>query len=510
MHTPVDLKYLQDVAQTPEGITIDFLRIPAVKILAKNINQCTLTGPVGPAHDFNRCNITSSTVEHLRASFASFESVDIKDCLLIDSEFRGSHFDGLAFVNNIVVRSQFSDSTFNNTSITDCEFVDTRFVSCDFSNLLVKGCRFVRCEFIECVTSNKLFETCLVLDCRFERTPLQLQTITANFGFAENHLVDCPVRSDDPKVEFRLLNRADVENASTAAGDHSPVEQFRIAYFLSSDVVFGSEALDSALDVRAWLQLSRIPSSFALILQDFSEFLLHLYGQNQMTAHPLLMLHTLTSQLSTRFSANLETNPRVSRAIMGVHMHLTRSIEEYLGVLEMLVETATRRVHFVADGPLDASFFYRELAHVFIGGEVRLVEVKPHNSPVELVFEWINQHGLVCLMAAFAASRTKLEIWRLSQEMDGAPQQTRRVITKNGRARSPALRRPGRQPRRSRKLFSYSMGFDPAATSLYRVKARAMLPGSLLAELRLDVNTVILARFRRVLVELIGQREVTK
>ena len=136
MTAPLDVQYLEQVARNPEGIEIDFARIPAIRIAAKNINQCTIFGPVGPTHDFNRCNIISSTLTAVHAFRAAFPSVDFKDCLIIDSEFAESSFNGLAFVNNTVMRTRFEACQFNNSSVTDSEFTETVFSGCDFTNLL--------------------------------------------------------------------------------------------------------------------------------------------------------------------------------------------------------------------------------------------------------------------------------------------------------------------------------------------------------------------------------------
>ncbi|CAA9307119.1 MAG: hypothetical protein AVDCRST_MAG68-944 [uncultured Gemmatimonadetes bacterium] len=390
-----------------------------------------------------------------------------------------------------------------------------RLVTGRYWNLLIKGCRFVRCAFVDCVTTNKLFETCLVLDCRFERTELQVQTITGNFGISADQLWDCPIRSHDPKVAFDYVDLASLDEIATAKTRLAPVEHLRVAYFLSRDVLWGSDALDAALDARGWLQLCRIPSTFAIILQDFSEFLLWVYDRNELTVHPLLLLHTVTSQLSARFGGDAGVNPRVSRAIMGVHMQLSRSVEEFLGVLSGLALDAGDRVRFVANGPLEPAYYHLELAHVFVGDEVRLVEVKPHNSPVELVFEWVSQHSLLCLLAAFAASRVQAELHQLSALLP--PPREEEVQEKGGRKRvgsrqskkAPGLRRVAGVSRDSIELFSYSMGFTSGKSRAYELKARALLPGSLLLELRLEISTGILRPFRRILLKLLSAQEIS-
>jgi hypothetical protein len=184
----------------------------------------------------------------------------------------------------------------------------------------------------------------------------------------------------------------------------------------------------------------------------------------------------------------------------GLHLILSRIVEEFLNVLQQLTEFTSGTVTFLAEGPTDKDYFQRELQSWIQDQDVVISRVQ-RNSP--LIVEFIASHPteLLTLLGVFLATRTKLEISRLRSSLETVD---RRAIKKSSDTRKkgitnlPAIRQ---EPRPS--IFSVSSGMVNSPNPGYELRLLSVLPGSLLVDLRLNFSTTLATRFRKLLLNLL-------
>ena len=143
-----------------------------------------------------------------------------------------------------------------------------RFINCDLTNLLVKSSRFSECVFQNCVTSNKICELSALFDVTFSETPIQVETITGNFGLTSDGLMDAPVRSGRVREPHNFLSARELETLLNSRS-LSSLEKLSLEYFLRPTLLDGSITLDESLDMRQWARLYRNPGSFVELLDKF-------------------------------------------------------------------------------------------------------------------------------------------------------------------------------------------------------------------------------------------------
>lgn len=142
-----------------------------------------------------------------------------------------------------------------------------------------------------------------LFDTHFESTPIQFETITNNFGLRKDDRTDSVIRSGRAREDHQSLTPERLRNR-LGSKQLSSLENLALEYFCNQTVLNGSVFLDEALDITRWTRIHRNPGSFVELPDKFGEFLTYLYEENELTVHPILLLHHVTSILTS--SINLE------------------------------------------------------------------------------------------------------------------------------------------------------------------------------------------------------------
>src|SRR5947199_2481168 len=264
-------------------------------------------------------------------------------------------------------------------------------------------------------------------------------------------------------------------------------------YFLRSNLSYGSPYLDQALNLTRWAQIYKNPGSFVELLEGFSEFIAHLYASNRLTAHSILVFHDITTKLAELVPQSEDLH-RLAMSLGGTRIVLSRIVEEYLEVLDLLLSKGRRSIVFLVEGPLDERYYSQELAPWFDSSTMRIDFLIEHNSPLELGITSEQVATLIPLIAGFLATRTKLEIVRIRDRHlnnDAQKEET------DGRLL------PMRQSRQDDQLLSFRAGYNEHSKR-FEIQVRALLSGSLLMDLRLQVSTQFAGKIRGVLRDLLS------
>ena len=481
---------LNAIAQSPSGLTINFDRIERITFKAKNAVNSQFSGEINKKHLFH-INIIQSLLKSVKASGVNFVRCDIKDCSITNSSFDNCNFNEAAHVNNQINDCTFHKCTFALTSITDSEFRDTVFHQCDFSNVIISNSRFTDCKFIKCKTSNKMVESSLLFNCVFDATNIYLETITENFGLHERCLINSSIiRAIQGKKKLVKPSEVDID----AVDDDSPVERFIISYFRKPEILLeGSRDIDATFEFESWLQLSRNPNRFRLLIERYHEFIMYNYERDQVPFWIILKLHSMTDELSRKISENLID---IYRSIMGVHMSLSRLVETYLQLCDGLLRLygEKREITLLVQGPMEPAYYYKELPQFFEGSSLKVQKVIKHNSPNELFLVWDKIHDFLPIITIFLATRVKFELQKRMEveEKSVAIVSGRRTALQGKEYRGP----------HTIDLLSTELGFDDQINT-YAFKLRAILPGHLLMNLKLELRSKAFGKIKKIILDII-------
>lgn len=492
----LDTKPLRVFLETDRGENeIDLSKVSPAEFFRNDLIRHRLTGTLPSGPDFSVVNFVACELYDITGRSIDFSECDFKDTLIKGAEFSDCKFDGGTFATTFFADTEFSRCKFYNLAAYGCDFRQVRFVDCDLTNLLVKSSQFSLCTFLNCVTSNKICEMSTLFDARFDNTPIQLETITNNFGLRLDSLTNTMIRSGRAREEHESLS---VEYLKNLLGSHdlSTLEGLALEYFLEQSLLNGSPRLDESLDITRWTRIHRNPGSFVELLDKFGEFLTHLYDESQLTLHPILLLHHVTSTLTGSISSGNELH-RVAMSLGGLHLILSRIVEEYLQLLHLISELTAGAVTFLAEGPEDPEYFLRELEPWISTGDIEIARVE-RNSP--LIIEFITSHpqSLLALLGVFLATRTKLEITRLASSAKKRSKEKDHSPKFEGKRPLPAVRSEAKPP-----FFSISTGMVKSPNHAYELRMLSVLPGSLLLDLKLNFSTTLASRLRGILLDLL-------
>lgn len=419
---------LFDVENHPVGIKIDFSRFLKLKIRAKEICQCYLTGITTLYNSFNRCNIVKCKAANWEVNHGDLNSVDIKDCYLSDCFFYNTIFDNSAIINSIFQNVEFRNCRFHCSSITGSVFRNVTFYECNLCNLVMENCHFYDCSFAKCETSNKLIEQSFLFNSTFESMSIDIDTIIDNFGISQVHMTNIKIK--DRKKHLNSVGEIDIERLKRSLeenNNHSKVDKFRIAYFLDYQILnTGGRYIDDVFEVQPWLENCKNSATFSNTLSLFYEFLSYNYEHNKIMLWPLLKFYYLTSNLVQVIQLHGQTI--MYPIIMGIHMATVRYVEEYYALLQEFTKQHLRNpiILLVCSGPTDITFYKKLLLPFFENSEVKIVKVIKHNSPNELFLELTNiseaiynlpwekllniATNLITIYSFFFISRTKVQL----------------------------------------------------------------------------------------------------
>lgn len=511
MKQHLDPKPLRVFIESDKGEKeVDFKTVDPAEFFKNDLVRYRFTGAIPHGADFSIVNFIGCELFDITANDLDFSECDFKDTLIKGARFINCTFDGGTFATTFLSETEFRRCTFDNHAAYSCDFRQVRFVNCDLTNLLIKSSRFSQCLFQNCITSNKICEMSTLFDVTFENTQIQLETITNNFGLTSTDLENSPVRSGRARETHQPLNLDDLKS-HLGSPNVPTLERLALEYFLEPNLLNGSPVLDEALNIARWTKIYRNPGSFVELLDKFAEFLIHLHDNNKLTYHPILLLHQVTSTLTESIPQEKEFF-RVATALGGIHLILSRIVEDFLHALDLTSQNMAGTVVFLAEGPTDPDYFRRELAP-WIGDDVRISRLE-RNSPLFIEFTAANVLALLSLLGAFIATRTKLEIKRLRttkqpEETEGIDNQLKIGKRRDKRAQKKlpgkaeqSLQRVSEEAALS--LFSVKSNSVTKPNPSYELRVRALMPGSLLLDLKLNFSTTFARRLRTILLTLLG------
>jgi uncharacterized protein YjbI with pentapeptide repeats len=495
--------FLEDDAGEKE---VDLAKVAPTEFFKNDLIRYRITGTIPREPDFSIVNFVGCVLHDITAEGVDFSECDFKDTFVKGAAFSECIFNGGTFATTFFSDSEFRGCTFYNNAAYSCDFRQVHFIDCDLTNLLVKSSRFSQCSFQNCITSNKICEMSTLFDVTFTNTPIQLETITNNFGLTSSDLRDSEIRSGRARESYHPLQVDDLKDLLNSR-DLSALERLTLQYFLDHTLLDGSVLLDESLDITRWTRMYRNPGSFVELLDKFAEFLVHLYDDNRLAVHPIILLHHITGTLIN--SIPLEENlHRVAMSLGGIHLILSRIVEEYLHVLDLTSQYTGGTVLFRVNGPLDPNYYRTELTP-WIGDKDVVITRLEQNSPLVLELTANDLISLLPLLAVFLATRTKVEITKLKSSLEKAAKSNRTKAEKRGSKTSiskkdlPALPQQIQAP-----IFSVRAGLVKSPNPAYELQVKTRMPGSLLVDLRLAFSTTLIHRLRGILITLlIGSKD---
>lgn len=454
-----------------------------------------LTGLLRNRQTARACNIIESVLHSLTTESVDFTRCDFKDNAIRSCQFRDSKFGSSSMAYNTVVNSIFEGCAFQDTDIQNCEFDRTTFIRCDLRNILVKSCTFNQCEFRGCQTNNKVFETCRLTECSFHSTELQVQTVAENFGLTARSLHGT-LRDNRGDARHRKLAPNDLRRWVRSDATH-PLQKLCLHYFLEESLLDGSTHLDTCLNVASWLPAFRTAGSFAVVLNRWIEFLLWLYERDQLAVHTLIRLHSMTDGL-LRALGDRASQRQALATISGVHLSLARPVDNFLIVLEQCAASLNRELALLVEGGESKAHYYRALRPLFDRSPAEITRLTEHNSPWELVVSFASGTSPLLFVALFLATRTRIELARISQKLQDRTKEGSDVRSKPSERSHAADQSPNIEP-----VFALDFGGSRIMRTNPNFRLKAYLPGNLVAELQLDIGSRGIAKLRKTVKDLL-------
>ncbi len=460
-----------------------------------DIRNSIVTGELISSQKF-RSNFVKCKIVDLHAKDTNFDGVDVKDNLIKNSDFKNVIISNSSWMDNHLSNVLFEGCKFESSSITGNVFQDITFKNCDLSMVVIKLCKFYNCGFIDCVTTNQIAEMSLFLGCRFEKTEIQIGTIVENFGLNIAHFQDSKIRNGRTR---EIHSKVDIENLEEVISieDFDWISRFKLSYFTSkSERLAGGELLDKMTEVTNWLNICGVESNLPQYLGQYYEFLLFLYDNENAPLYSLLKLHELTGEIVD----NAEKYFQVYVGVMGIHMSLSRIVEDFLMTTSLLPQRLEKSIMLRVIGPLEESY-YSEIFHNWMKStDVRIGELKKANSPNFLTFVWENYESIMPLIALLLSTRLKLDFGRIRQF--AFSENVHAETNESSPPEQMALIVP-----ESAAPFGLSLGRNPAEKLLWEMRIRAIFPKKILFELRLGISTAIFSKIRDVVIEILAPHQ---
>lgn len=455
-------------------------------LFSRELRAVKLTGRFHDTFVGKNCNVVECVLDGVIADSVKFVGCDWKDSVIRASRFLKSKFGSSSLAYTTFVNTQFEVCRFDDTDFQNCEFDRVVFQDCDFRYLLIKSCRFSRCEFVRCHTNNKLFETCRFSECVFRKTELQIQTVTENFGITISGYEGC-LREDRPAVSSRTFSVDELPRWLRESTAH-PLHKVSVEYFLKETLLEGSPYLDACAKLSSWLPMFRTANSFVVVLSQWVDFLLWLYGRNEVSTHTLLAAHTVTGQLLSALETSMKHHSAAA-GVSGAHLSLARPVEAYLELVGWCSKVYAEGASFVVEGDGSKAYYEQALAPLFANAEAQIMAVVPHNSPWQLSLSFGSASGALFFMALFLATRTQLELSKLHSQMLVSQSTKRRQKATKSRSKA----KPPAEP-----ILSLDVGVARLSSTSPTLRLRAYLPGNLLAELKITVGSQQIAKLRKI------------
>jgi hypothetical protein len=455
--------------------------------------NCTIIGTARPVHELDRHNFISCVFENAFFRGIDLSGCDIKDTLILACEFVDCRINSATHTASIYKETEFKGCNFHNAAITDSEYHQVRFSGCDLDNVLVKNCRFYDTGFVECTTSTHVFENCIFVRTSFERTEIELRTIISNFGLKSNLMNQCRVRDGRTNRPFGYIAASGIAAAALLDRD-DPLALLAVRYFVDGQLLGAEDGFDEAFDLRRWAQMARQPASFAQLIELFAEFLVTAFENNEVDMHKLLLLHDVTRQIVYDRSREA-MGYRYAVSFGGIHLALSKFVEEYLDALYAAWDKERPDLWVVADGPLSRNHLADRLSGFLAHAGLEVGEVRPYNSVLLQLLEVVDG-GKFFALALILASFVKVEL-------------------KATRTNSLRLRPPQTGPAAAGtqivplaegetfEFFHIASGMTGEKKRAYELRVKSLIPTtSIIVDLRLAVSTGFVRKIRQVIVRI--------
>jgi uncharacterized protein YjbI with pentapeptide repeats len=454
-----------------------------------------LTGQARLVHDLSSHNFISCVFDGVYATDVDLTRCDFKDVLIRNSHFRRCKIQAATHSTCVYVASHFEECDFSNAAQTNCEFLSVRYERCQLSNLMTKSSRFTDAIFTQCTSKTHVFEGNVFLRTRFISTDLELRTITSNFGLKHELTEHARIRTARVKEPHRFIE-ADELRVLVSEYAHNPLALLSVLYFLEGNLLSGGKEVDRAFEIESWMRLARQPAAFAQLVESLTEFLVNAFEDDEVDAHKILLLHDITRQI-IEASADDPAGYRMHLFFGGIHLALSRLVEEYLGVLADLVPQSRAESRVLANGPPSKIYYERELAEVLQHCGVTVRDARPHNSPTEVIFADLLPGGQLFLIALLLASFVRVELRAHARE-----RLKPRSLGRGKRASLP--KKAGIRIAKEAEFFELTAGMSTEAQRAYELRIKSLLPTtSIVVDLRLSVSTQLMHKLRTVIVRIL-------
>jgi uncharacterized protein YjbI with pentapeptide repeats len=451
-----------------------------------------LTGQVRQIHDLSSHNFISCIFDRVFANGIDLTRCDFKDVLVKDSHFRQCSIQASTHNTTYYINSIFEECDFTNGAHTGCEFREVRFQKCQLSNLLTKNSRLTECIFEYCTTETHIFEGNVFLRTRFVQTDLEVRAIASNFGIKQSLTEDCRIRSARMSEPHSFLTLEDLRRIAKERYT-DPLALLSLLYFMNGNLLCGGEEVDNAFDMKNWLKLARQPASFAQLIELMAEFLVNAFEDDEVDIHKILLLHDVTRQIIAGSADDL-AGSRLRLSFGGIHLALSRLVEDYLSALSETLERLPDRVRVLAIGPPEKTYYEAELADLLANCGVAIGAARPHNSPTEVEFLELLPGGRLFLIAALLASFVRVELRAHSTAIKARPAVAKAKKTK---AVSKVLVKDV-------EFFELAVGMSAEKQRAYELRVKALLPTtSIIVDLKLSVSTQLIQKMRSVIIRIL-------
>lgn len=372
----------------------------------------TISGKLNRSGAIKNKNFLSCKLQNLTFTMEDLSSCDFLDTSVWNSIFDGCELKGAHFNTCFIVDTTFNDCLMEWTNHNKTIFRDCVFINCVFSNILIKNCEFYNCKFYSGTSSNKLFESCKLIDCMFEGIDLQIQTILDNVGLKSDQCKNLCFRSARMRDEHIVYQINEISSYEIEQ-DADLLKRFSIQYFINGIDLEAYEIIFDIADKVEWL-MHHVTSTLISRTQNFIGFILHLYECKSLILLPILKLKDLFSEIVSSVDSRsipLE-NKSVYDAFSSLSLTLSRYVDSFLRELNhaVYIQANINEVSLEGYGPVDRDFFSKILSPYVSNGLIEVSEVKPKNSPVEVVLLLKSAMSIWVVLAAVLSTRVKYEV----------------------------------------------------------------------------------------------------
>jgi hypothetical protein len=306
---------------------------------------------------------------------------------------------------------------------------------------MIRNSHLIGCKFTSCLTSNKLFDGCRLYENEFASTWLDFRSVLDNFGLDSKQLPLSGVREDRSypssapfPFEEWLANSQD--NAL------SPFEAIKLQFYLAGGELIGSDLVDKAFEPEAWILLVRAPVNLMRLLQDFSEFIFHLYQANRLRSLFLLKLAVLAEAIWRDFR-DQPAYLQVGQAGAGTYLQCLQWLSDLeQAIITHLGTSSSTEITFRTFDDTDDQTIAELSTNIAAALPGASIDVRPRNSPVDIVFSNLPVGGAIFLATLFFCTKTRLELLRLRDGIVDEAQESKSSIVSIslGGAKDEALR----------------------------------------------------------------------